>query len=196
MGDFTKPVSAQPLPPEAKLVFKGIMFNVYQWEQQLYDGTTKIFEKLTRPDTVIIFPVLDDGRILLTEQGQPGVKPFIAAAGGRVDPGEDILAAAERELLEETGYEAREFALWDTTQPFSKIEWSVYTFIAKGLTKALKQTLDGGEQISLKPVSFEELLLIGTGPNFSEHEIVHYLYEARLDPKKKEELRKLFMPLQ
>ncbi len=53
--------------------------------------------------------VLPDGRIILTEQEQPGKEPFIAACGGRVDEGEEILTAAKRELLEESGYEAKEF---------------------------------------------------------------------------------------
>jgi 8-oxo-dGTP pyrophosphatase MutT (NUDIX family) len=44
--------------------------------------------------------VLPDGRIILTEQEQPGKEPFIAACGGRVDEGEEILTAAKRELLD------------------------------------------------------------------------------------------------
>lgn len=50
--------------------------------------------------TFVVFPVLPDGRILLTEQEQPGREPFIGACGGRIDEGEDALTAAKRELLE------------------------------------------------------------------------------------------------
>lgn len=39
--------------------------------------------------------------------------------------------AAKRELLEETGYEASEWFLYDAVQPASKIEWAVYTLKAK-----------------------------------------------------------------
>src|SRR3989344_4305397 len=106
-----RPKSKQPLPEHAKRVFKGAVFDVYQWEQELYDGTHKTFEKLKRPDTVVVFPVLDDGKILLTEQEQPGKEPFIGATGGKVEEGEDILEAVKRELLEESGYEAEEFIL-------------------------------------------------------------------------------------
>ena len=52
-----------------------------QWEQELFDGTMTTFEKLTRPDTVVVFPTLPDGKILLTEQEQPGKEPFVGAAG-------------------------------------------------------------------------------------------------------------------
>ena len=144
-----RPKSKQPIPPNAKKVFKGVLFDVYQWEQEMYDGTKATFEKLKRPDTVVVFAVLPDGKILLTEQEQPGKKPFIGATGGRVDEGEDILSAAKRELLEESGYEAEEFILWDSQHPISKMEWIVYTFIAKGLKKVAEMDLDGGEKIKL-----------------------------------------------
>lgn len=187
-----RPKSDQPIPSDAKLVFKGIIFDVYQWEQKLFDGTTATFEKLKRPDTVVVFPVLPDGKILLTEQEQPGKEPFLGATGGRVDEGEDILEAAKRELLEESGYEAEEFILWDAQQPASKVEWAVYFFVAKKLKKIADLNLDGGEKITLKPVTFDEFLEIGTGKRFMEKEIVQHLYEARLNVGKKEELKRLF----
>ncbi len=165
-----------------------------QWEQELFDGTMTTFEKLTRPDTVVVFPTLPDGKILLTEQEQPGKEPFVGAAGGRVDPGEEILAGAKRELLEETGYEAEEFILWNATHPASKIDWVVYTFIAKGLKKVADLNLDGGEKIILKPVTFDEFLEISTSPIFSEKEVLPELFEAKMCLNKKEKLRKLFDP--
>src|SRR3989339_528828 len=88
---------------------------------------------------------LMEGRIILTKQEQPGKEPFIGTTGGRVDEGEDILSAAKRELLEESGYEAEEFILWDAQHPTSKIDWVVYTFIAKGLRKIDEAHLDSGE---------------------------------------------------
>ncbi len=193
--EILRPTSQQPAPAHAKRVFQGIMFDTYQWEQELFDGTMATFEKVVRPDTVVVFPVLDDGRILLTRQEQPGTPPFIGATGGRVDAGEDILTAAKREFLEESGYEAREFVLWHAEQPVAKIEWAVYVFIAKGLTKVDDIHLDGGERIDLYPVTFEEFLDIGLAENFSEREIVPKLFEAKLDPRKKETLRERFKPL-
>ena len=190
-----RPTSKQPIPDHAKKVFEGVIFDVYQWEQELFNGSKTLFEKLKRPDTVVVFPVLDDGKILLTEQEQPGKKSFIGATGGRVDQGEDILTAAKRELLEESGYEAAEFILWDSQHPTSKIDWVVYTFIAKGLKKVADMNLDGGEKITLKPVTFDEFIDMAINKNFAEKEILAKLFEAQLFPEKKEELRALFKPL-
>ena len=195
--DIQRPDSKQPIPDTAKKVFAGVMFDVYQWEQEMFDGTKATFEKLKRPDTVVVLGVLPDGKIVLTEQEQPGKEPFIGATGGRVDEGEDILTAAKRELLEESGYEAQEFILWDAQHPTSKIDWVVYTFIAKGLKKVADLHLDAGEKIKLLPVSLERLIDIATIDynNFYEKEIIVKLFAARLDPKKMEELKELFKPL-
>ena len=192
--EINRPKSKQPIPDNAKKVFSGVLFDVYQWEQELFDGTKTLFEKLKRPDTVVVFPVLDDGKIILTEQEQPGKEPFIGATGGRIDNGEDILEAAKRELLEESGYEASEFILWDAQHPTSKIDWVVYTFIAKGLKKVADMNLDAGEKINLKLVNFDEFIEISINKNFVEKEIIPKLYEAKLHPEKREELKKLFNP--
>ena len=172
-----------------------MMFDVYQWEQEMYDGTMAVFEKLKRPDTVVVFPVLPDGRILLIEQEQPGgFGPFISAPGGRIDAGEDPLTAAKRELLEESGYEAEQYELWDARQPVNKIDWVVFTFIAKGLKQVADLHLDAGEKITPKPVSFDEFLEITVTERFSEKEVLLKLVEARLSAAKYEDLRKLFSP--
>jgi len=195
--NIQRPASKQPIPNHTKKVFKGVMFDAYQWEQEMFDGSKATFEKLKRPDTVVIFPVLPDGKIILTEQEQPGKVPFIGATGGRVDEGEDILTAAKRELLEESGYEAEEFVLWDAQHPVSKIDWVVYTFIGKGLKKVADLHPDVGEKIKLLYLTLDELIDVATNKNtyFAEQEIVLKFVEAKFDPKKKEELKELFKPL-
>ncbi len=184
------------MPPHAQRVFKGIVFDVYQWEQEMYDGTKRTFEKLTRPDTVVVFPVLPDGRIIITEEEQPLKGLFVGAIGGRADEGEDPLAAAKRELLEESGYEAEEFVLADARYASTKIDWAIYTFIAKGIKKVAEMDLDGGEKIKLTPVTFDELIDIITDEkkNFGDKEMLSRFHEAKYDPKKKAELEELFKP--
>jgi len=194
--EIIRPDSKQPIPDDAKKVFKGVLFDVYQWEQKLFDGTTTTFEKLKRPDTVTVYPVLDDGKILLLQQEQPGkTNVFTGTPGGRVDEGEDVLTAAKRELLEETGYEAREYVLWNAQHPTSKLDWVVYTFIAKGLTKVKAQKLDAGEKITLMPVNFDTFLDVAIEEKFIEKEMVPKFFEAKINPEKKAQLQELFKPL-
>jgi len=187
-----RPQSKQPLPEKATKVFKGELFDVYQWEQEMYDGTIATFEKVKRPDTVIVFGIFDDGKILLTKQEQPGMKPFISAAGGRVDEGEDILKAAKRELLEETGYEASEYVLWKAMQPISKVEWCVYVFIAKNLRTTSNLSLDAGEKIEVIAVDFDEFIKMVLQENFDGQEIYKDIAETMFDEEKKNKLKELF----
>ena len=103
MALSNKKSGKEKLPPHAKLAFKGKIFEVWQWEQEMFDGTTAIFERVKRPNTAQVIPVVGD-KILIQTQFQPHEpKPYTALAGGRCDEGEDPLKETQRELLEETG---------------------------------------------------------------------------------------------
>jgi 8-oxo-dGTP pyrophosphatase MutT (NUDIX family) len=188
-----RPISKQPLPENAKCVFKGILFDTYQWEADCYDGNKKVFEKLKRPDTAIIIPVTEDGKIIIALQEQPHKPPFIGAVGGRVDEDEDVLETAKRELLEETGYQSDDWILFDAVQPVAKIEWAVYTFIAKGCKKVAEQKLDGAEKIELKFVNFDEFIDLVVNDNRFGDEFKIKILEAKLQSEKLEEIKKLMM---
>ncbi|MDP2705605.1 MAG: NUDIX hydrolase [bacterium] len=190
--EIKRPEPRQRIPADAKKVFSGILFDVYQWEQEMFDGTKAVFEILKRPDTVVVFPILPDGQILLIDEEQPGKTALIGAPGGRIEEGEDVLTAAKRELLEETGYEAEEFVLWEAQQPVAKIDWAVYFLAAKGLKKIAEPHLDAGEKIKLKLVSFEEFIGSADDKRFGERTIVSRILEAKLDNAKMAELKKLF----
>lgn len=93
--DMIRPQPKQSIPDYADMVFAGKLFSVYQWPQKLYNGKIETFEALKRADSVNILPITVDNKIILAEQQQPGMNPFIGAIGGRVDRGEDPLSAAK-----------------------------------------------------------------------------------------------------
>lgn len=139
-----RPKSHQQKPIDAKLVFKGKLFDVWQWEQEQFDGSIKTFELLKRPDTVLILPVLSNKEVILCKEQQPGTKIMFRTIGGRIEKGETPEEAAQRELCEETGFEGTVFRLWDVWQPVNKLDWVVYLFIAHGLIKKTEINLDAG----------------------------------------------------
>ncbi|MGD9128985.1 MAG: NUDIX hydrolase [Candidatus Woesebacteria bacterium] len=189
-----RPPIKQKMPASAERVFKGVIYDVYHWQQKLYDGKFKTFEKLKKAhDGVNIIPVTQDKKIIVTYQEQPGYKAFYGLPGGVIDPGEAPLAAAERELLEETGHQAQRFLLWDAIQPYSKIDWAVYTFIAKGCERVADLNLDGGEKIELKFFAFEQFLKLMGDKSFRDSEVALKILRMRDDEEAMKKLKKIFL---
>lgn len=153
-----RPKSRQPIPEHAEKVFEGQLFDVFQWEQELYDGSRKIFEKVQRTDTTDIIAITEDEKVIVLEQEQPGKGKFFSLPGGSIDRDEDPMDNAKRELLEETGYESKDISLWYSTQQVSKIDWALYIFVARNCKKISDQNLDGGEKIKVLLVSMEEFI--------------------------------------
>jgi ADP-ribose pyrophosphatase len=188
-----RPVSKQQTPEFAICMFSGILFEIYQWKQTLYDGSEITFEKAKRPDTIVIIPATDRNTLLLLEQEQPGRAPFISCVGGRVEGRENPLETAQRELLEETGISAEEFVLWDARHPFVKIDWVIYTFIARGLSFG-KAKPEAGERIQLLEKDFDQFLDLSLSPEFTELHIVPSLLRAKFIAEEREALYAMFWP--
>src|SRR5487761_1525106 len=96
------PPNAILIPDNATQVFEGQSLDVYQWLQKMCDGSTKTFEMLKRPDTVQIVAI-KDGKIVMVDDEQPNRAACVHFPGGILDK-DDVswLAAAKRELVEET----------------------------------------------------------------------------------------------
>ena len=160
MTQRTIPPHARMIPPEAQCVFVGEIFRVYQWPQRLYDGSVATFEMVRRPDTVFIIAVDDTGKVLVNDEEQPG---GIVRRGhlpaGRVDP-EDatIIAAAQRELREETGWEFADWQLLEVVQPETKMEWFEHLVLARRPVHHMPPRCDAGERITTRAISWQELV--------------------------------------
>lgn len=177
------------LPKKAKRVFKGEMFEVWQWRQKLFDGTYATFERLKRPPSVSVLPVWN-GQIVIAREQQPDTKPFVGLIAGRSDDGESPLAAAKRELLEETGLTSRDWELVLVDQPSTKIEWKIYFYLARNCQKVAKQKLDGGEKIKLLRLSFENFLRYCTANKLRDREVAHYIVRQMLNRKTLQQFKK------
>lgn len=181
------------IPEEAKKVFSGKIFDTYQWEQELYDGSFATFEKLDRPDTVLVLAMTKDKKLILTKQEQPDEEEFISLLGGRVDKGEDILTAAKREMLEESGFASDKMKLWFVHQPYSKINYEVHVFIALDAYKVQEPHLDPGEKIELMFVDLERFIEdIVYREKYRDPEVALKILRAKNNPVELEKIRKLF----
>lgn len=155
------PAKYRLVPEHAKRVFKGQIYDVYQWDQELYDGSKAVFEMLKRPDTIQVLAIKDHKLIVLKEQ-QPSMGPaFYGLPGGRHDhDSETELEAAKREVLEETGFTFKTWKLIGVEQPASKIEQFIYLYVSSDIESQVPQNLDAGEKIEVKLLDLDEALEI------------------------------------
>ena len=86
-------------------------FNLRSDRLRLPDGSVKDpYYVLERPDAAIIFPVTEDGEVVLVRQYRPPLERLeLGLPAGLVEEGEEPEAAARRELSEETGYSGGEW---------------------------------------------------------------------------------------
>lgn len=145
------------IPKEAKLAFKGKIFDVYQWEQRMFDGSYQTFEMLDRADTNQIIAIVGD-KIMVTKESQPNNANYFSFPGGRLEEDEDPLEGAKRELVEETGYTSTDWELFKTYEPFQKIDWKIHYYIARNCEKTAEPHLDAGEKIEVNLLSFDEYI--------------------------------------
>lgn len=141
------------------IAYDGGFLKVHRDTVSLPDGKHTKREYIRHPGAVVIIPVLDDGKILLERQYRyPNDRVFIELPAGKIDPGEDPLACAIRELEEETGYTASEWKFVSTIHnaiAYSDEHLDIY--LARGLT-AGEAKLDDGEFIETITTSVDEML--------------------------------------
>lgn len=118
------------------------------------DGRESDWDVLHGPRTVALVAFTQDGRGVLVRQSRPGPGKVLAELpGGMVEPGEDVLRAAERELLEETGYRAGTVEVFMRTYLASFATHVRYGVLARGCREVAEPTPDAEE--FLEPLLLE-----------------------------------------
>src|SRR6266581_6833774 len=118
------------------IIYKGPVFGLRRDEVIEPSGVRAMREVITHPGSVVVLPVLPDGRILLIRQYRHATRQYLwELVAGRMDPGETPKAAAARELIEETGYRAKRFRIFlDIFPTPGFLEERMFILLAEGLT--------------------------------------------------------------
>ncbi len=140
-------------------VYDGHFLKVRRDQVALPGGATAQREYIVHPGAVMIVPLADDGRLVVERQHRyPLDHVLLEFPAGKLDPGETSLNCARRELREETGYSAREWAYagYLHNAPAYSNEF-IEIWFARGLV-AGPQALDEGEFLEVFTMSEAELL--------------------------------------
>lgn len=142
----------------SQTVYRGHFLELRRDEVALPDGAVAAREYVIHPGAVMIVAVLPDGRLVMERQYRyPVRQTMIEFPAGKLDAGEGGLACAQRELWEETGYQARRWAKAGVMHPVIGYATEVIEiWFAQDLTLG-ERHLDAGEFLDVFAASQEEL---------------------------------------
>lgn len=144
---------------DTEVAYDGHFLKMQRDTVRLPDGSSTVREYIRHPGAVVVLPVFDDGKILLERQFRyPLDRVFIEFPAGKLDPDEEPLNCAKRELQEETGYSATEWKYVCTIHnaiAYSNEHLDLY--LARGLS-AGERKLDDGEFLETFSATMDEML--------------------------------------
>jgi ADP-ribose pyrophosphatase len=165
---------------DSELVYEGAFLRIRKDRAALPDGSIHGREWVMHPGAAAMLALGDDGRVLIVRQYRYAMRQvYVELPAGKIDAGENALQTAKRELLEETGYTAREWA--HLTQIHPAIGFSnelLDIFVARGLEQRSQARPDEGELLEVDWVSVGWLLdelRAGRLPDVKTHIAVMHL---------------------
>ena len=152
-------INLQESAIDSTLVYDGGFISVRKDNARMPDGSVRTREYIAHPGAVAILALLDNGKLLMERQYRYAPqREFIELPAGKIDPGEDILLCAQRELLEETGYVASEWIHLTTAWPcIGYSDERIEYFLARGLSHRGSK-LDEGEFLEVFELTLTDAL--------------------------------------
>ena len=140
-------------------MFSGELLHVYKDEAILPNASAGRREWIEHPGACAVVPVFSNGDCVLIQQFRyPVQQLFWEVPAGKIDPSEDPLSTASRELGEETGYSAEKWTYIGHFYPaVGYADEIIHIYLAEGLIQG-EQNMDKDEFLSVYRVPFEEAL--------------------------------------
>ena len=143
---------------EARTAWRGSFLDVRSDRVALPDGSETLREYIVHPGAVMIVPLLDDDRVVVERQWRyPMGRAMLEFPAGKLEPGEPVLDCAVRELIEETGYRAAEWARAGILHnAIGYSDEGIEIWFARGLAVG-ERSLDAGEFLDVFEASVDTL---------------------------------------
>lgn len=150
MHESSHPLDFTETTLETETVYEGVLLHVRRDRVCLPGGKSAVREYIDHPGAAVILPLFENGDTLIERQFRYALrKEIFELPAGKLDPGEDPLAAARRELKEETGYVAREWRRLGTIHPLAAYcNERIEIFLARDLAHE-GHALDDGEHLEV-----------------------------------------------
>ena len=146
-------------PLSSRNVYRGRLLDVREDEVRLPDGSTSRREYIVHPGAAVMLAMPDAQSVIIERQYRYPLREHVyELPAGKIDPGEDPLDTAKRELLEETGYRARDWRHLLSTYPV--VGYSnerVELYLARDL-EHVGHALDEGEFLDVLVVPLAEAM--------------------------------------
>ena len=165
-------------------VARSALFRVERMKLRFSNGAERTYERLgghsSGHQPVMVVPLLDDNHFVMIEEYAAGLEDYqLSLPKGLVEPDEDLLAGAERELKEEAGYGAHNLEyLTDFTLSPNYMSYSMRVVLARDLYEE-KLEGDEPEALGVQILSFEDLPALIARDDFSEARVLAALYMVR-----------------
>ena len=158
-GDDRRDTTLEERVITEDVAWTGRIFNVNRLRVKLPDGREALREVVRHPGAVAIVALTDDGRICLVRQYRTALsRVTVEIPAGKLDPGEDPLTCAHRELREETGMEADQMAFLTTIATSDGFtDELIHIYMATGL-RFVESDPDADEFINVDLVPLAELI--------------------------------------
>src|SRR5262245_44536983 len=147
---------------KSEVIFEGRSFGVRRDELIEPTGVRTVRELVTHPGSVVVLPVLPDGRIVLVRQYRHATGGYLwELVAGRMEPGEDPKQGAARELLEETGYRATRMSVFLELFPTPGfLQERMFLLLAEGLSEGAAEPEEDEKLVvaAYRPAQLKEMI--------------------------------------
>lgn len=163
-----------------ELIYRGRKVDFYVADVTMPSGKVVRREIVEHPGAVVVVPLLDDGSVVLEDHYRFVIGgDLLEVPAGTLDPGEEPLAAAARELAEETGLAAKEMislgAFYSSPGVMNEL---MYAYLARGLSRG-ERKLEEDEALSTVEMPFEKALELAATGGIRDAKTIATLYLAR-----------------
>lgn len=161
------------------LIHKGRVFELARESLTLSNGVQTEMDIINHPGAAAIIAVTADRQVLMLQQYRHAVaKTLWEIPAGTLENGEDSLACAQRELVEETGYSAGRWASMGVTTPVPGYSNErIHLFLAQDLDEA-EQDLDADEIIKVEKVTFDQVISMITRGDIEDSKTIAAVFLA------------------